>query len=576
MKSIYDLKIATKLLASFSVVVSLSLLLGAFSIVQLARVNQTSTDMEQNWMPSMRVLLEIKSNVTRLRSLEFTRILATEDEEGAKVEQRIAAVLEDFRKNNDGYRKLISEPEEKRIYGEFSAKWERYVAAHNTIMGLVREHKFDEARDTIRGEPSKLFAEIGVVIEQLVKLNFDGGVAASKAGDEIYTSSRIWIGGAMLACTVLGLSLALWIARIVSVPLVEALRVARTVAAGDLTSRIESTTRDETGQLMQALKDMNANLLNIVSKVRAGTDTIATASSQIASGNLDLSSRTEQQAGSLEETASSMEELTSAVKQNSENARQANQLAASASNVALKGGSVVSEVVDTMGSINESSKKIVDIISVIDGIAFQTNILALNAAVEAARAGEQGRGFAVVAAEVRNLAQRSASAAKEIKSLIGDSVEKVEAGSKLVNRAGSTMDEIVASVRHVTAIMSDIAAASTEQEAGIEQINRAVTEMDHVTQQNAALVEEAAAAADSLQEQAKTLAEIVAVFKLDASYVVEAARNGRHDLNPGRKPAIAKPRAHGTSALPAKRAAAPEIKQLTPSTNSNDSDWEEF
>jgi methyl-accepting chemotaxis protein len=279
-------------------------------------------------------------------------------------------------------------------------------------------------------------------------------------------------------------------------------KVARTVADGDLTSRVDVTTTDETGQLLQALKEMNSSLVKIVGDVRTGTDNMASASSQIASGNLDLSSRTEEQASSLEETASSMEEMTSTVKQNADNARQANQLAASASEVALCGGSVVAQVVDTMSSINESSKKIVDIIGVIDGIALQTNILALNAAVEAAPAGEQGRGFAVVASEVRNLAQRSAAAAKEIKGLIGDSVEKVDLGARLVEQAGTTMGEIVDSVKRVTDIMSEITCASQEQTSGIEQINQAISQMDQVTQQNAALVEEAAAAAESLQERA--------------------------------------------------------------------------
>jgi methyl-accepting chemotaxis protein len=262
---------------------------------------------------------------------------------------------------------------------------------------------------------------------------------------------------------------------------------------------------------------MNDSLMTTVGQVRLGTETISTASREIANGNADLSARTEAQASSLEQTTSSMEELTSTVKQNAENARQANQLVVSASDVATRGGDVVGQVVETMGSIKESSRKIVDIIGVIDGIAFQTNILALNAAVEAARAGEQGRGFAVVASEVRSLAQRSAAAAKEIKTLIGDSVEKVDVGSRLVDQAGRTMDEIVTSVRHVADIMNEIASASAEQSSGIEQVNRAVSQMDEMTQQNAALVEQAAAAAASMQDQAVTLAQAVAVFRLAES-----------------------------------------------------------
>ena len=307
--------------------------------------------------------------------------------------------------------------------------------------------------------------------------------------------------------------------------------ITRRIAEGDLAVSVDLKDNDQSS-LLFAMKSMRDSLARVVGEVRSGTDTIATASSQIAAGNHDLSSRTEQQASSLEETAASMEELTSTVKQNADNARQANQLAVTASSVAVKGGSVVAEVVGTMGAINASSRKIVDIIGVIDGIAFQTNILALNAAVEAARAGEQGRGFAVVAAEVRNLAQRSAAAAKEIKTLIGDSVDKVEEGSKQVAEAGKTMDEIVDSVKRVTDIMAEITAASQEQTQGIEQINQAITQMDQVTQQNAALVEEAAAAASSLQEQASGLSQVVSVFRLEGGQMAPDQRPARAVLTP--------------------------------------------
>ncbi|MDB5992123.1 MAG: methyl-accepting chemotaxis sensory transducer [Herbaspirillum sp.] len=302
--------------------------------------------------------------------------------------------------------------------------------------------------------------------------------------------------------------------RSISRPLDKCVGLAQMVAAGDLTGNIVIHSNDEIGLLLQALKDMNSSLGHIVAEVRMGTDAIAIASGQIASGNLDLSSRTEGQAASLEETAASMEQLTSTVKQNSENAQQAKDLASTAAIVAARGGKMVGQVVDTMASINASSRKIADIIGVIDGIAFQTNILALNAAVEAARAGEQGRGFAVVASEVRSLAQRSATAAKEIKQLIGDSVEKVATGGILVGQTGSTMTEIVDSVQRVSDIMAEISAAGREQSIGIDQINQAVGQMDNATQQNAALVEQAAAAAASLREQAGRLVQTVSVFKL--------------------------------------------------------------
>ncbi len=329
-----------------------------------------------------------------------------------------------------------------------------------------------------------------------------------------YSSGRSMLITLGVLAIVMGATCAAWITGTITRPIREAVRVAETVASGDLTSRIEIGRNDETGNLMGALRKMNDNLVDIVGQVRAGTDAIGTASREIAAGNMDLSSRTEEQASSLEETAAAMEQLTSTVKFNADNARQANQLALDASEVAVKGGSVVSDVVATMSSINASSNRIVDIISVIDGIAFQTNILALNAAVEAARAGEQGRGFAVVAAEVRMLAQRSAAAAKEIKALIGASVAQVDAGTRLVDEAGKTMNEVVASITRVTRIMTEITSASDEQRDGIEQVNMAVAQMDQVTQQNAALVEQAAAAAASMQDQSAQLSRVVGVFKL--------------------------------------------------------------
>jgi methyl-accepting chemotaxis protein len=354
-----------------------------------------------------------------------------------------------------------------------------------------------------------------------------------------------------------------------------AAQIVRSIAGGDLTVEVVTNHRDG-HSLLFAMKEMQQNLAQTVGEIRQSTDTIATASSQIAAGNLDLSSRTEEQASSLEETASSMEEMTSTVKQNADNARQANQLAASASQIALKGGVVVAQVVETMDSINASSKKIVDIIGVIDGIAFQTNILALNAAVEAARAGEQGRGFAVVASEVRNLAQRSAAAAKEIKGLIGDSVEKVDAGAKLVDQAGTTMDEIVESVKRVTDIMSEITAASQEQTSGIEQINQAISQMDQVTQQNASLVEEAAAAAESLQEQAGALAQVVAVFKLDgAAAATVRSLNGAVRKAAPATGAAGKAAPSRTGSVHSGRAAVAP-KRLAVAASAAAADWEEF
>jgi methyl-accepting chemotaxis protein len=341
--------------------------------------------------------------------------------------------------------------------------------------------------------------------------------------------------GAIAFGVLLALAASVYLARAITVPLDAAVRQARRVADGDLSGEIETGSRNEFGQLLGALRDMTTSLASIVGEVRAGSELIATASNEIAAGNMDLSSRTERQASSIEETAASIEELTSTVRQNAENARQANGVVANASQVAAVGGEVVAEVVGTMNAINESARRIVDIIGVIDGIAFQTNILALNAAVEAARAGEQGRGFAVVAAEVRNLAQRSASAAREVKGLITDSVEKVDSGSRLVTRAGSTMEEIVVSVRRVADIMGEITTASAEQSAGVEQIHQAISQMDQATRQNAALVEQAAGAAQSLQESAASLAGRVSVFRLAS----QAQSAGAHAASRSAKPAAA-------------------------------------
>jgi methyl-accepting chemotaxis protein len=380
-----------------------------------------------------------------------------------------------------------------------------------SIDGGFTEEAGQFLRNTVQAPQEKWFSAIESMILLQEKQNAE---AIDDMTADYYFTMKVLIGAVLLAIAI-GIALAVTITRSIVKPLNKAVKVAEIVAAGDLTSQIKVMSTDETGKLLEALRAMNESLIRIVGEVRTGTDTISSASSEIASGNLDLSRRTEEQGSALEKTAASMEELSSTVKQNADNAHRANDLAVSASDVALKGGAVVAQVVATMGEINASARKIVDIISVIDSIAFQTNILALNAAVEAARAGEQGRGFAVVAAEVRNLAQRSAGAAREIKALIDDSVAKVDTGVRLVDQAGATMQEIVDSVKRVTDIMAEIAEASHEQTAGIEEINKAMTQMDETTQQNASLVEEAAAASKAMQDQAKNLAMVVSVFKLD-------------------------------------------------------------
>ncbi|MCY1512023.1 Methyl-accepting chemotaxis protein (MCP) signaling domain protein [compost metagenome] len=402
----------------------------------------------------------------------------------------------------------------KGILAKLIALRAKYKSETDEVLALIARGERDAARDMLVGRVRfTLVAYKGALLEMTKFQERRMDEIGVSARDAYETSRMLMIGLGALA-TLFAALIGTWITRSITRPLNEALQVATTVARGDLSSRIAATSRDETGQLLAALAHMNGSLATIVTEVRNSTEAINSASGQIAAGNLDLSARTEQQASSLEETAASVEELTSTVRQNADNARQASQLALTASDVATRGGGVVAEVVNTMDSIAESSRKIVEITSVIEGIAFQTNILALNAAVEAARAGEQGRGFAVVAGEVRSLAQRSATAAKEIKTLIDDSVAKVDDGTKLVDAAGATMQEIVISVQRVSDIMGEISSATQEQTQGIEQVNEAIAQIDQVTQQNAALVEQASAAAASMQDQAGNLVRAVATFKV--------------------------------------------------------------
>ena len=423
--------------------------------------------------------------------------------------------LQQIRESTDNYRAALKQAQQLKSTGAAIDEIDKAVKGADRPLG-------------------KAFDDLLAISQQQIRES-----SAAMSATASYSKRETVITGILI--TILTILFGWMITRSITRPLLKAVKVADAVAKGDLDQVIEVRSKDETGQLLRELKDMTENLSRIVAEVRNTTDSIAIASQEIAQGNADLSSRTEMQASSLEETASSMEELTSTVRHNAENARQANQLAANASDIAVRGGEVVDEVVHTMASISDSSRKIVDIISVIEGIAFQTNILALNAAVEAARAGEQGRGFAVVAGEVRTLAQRSAEAAKDIKFLIDDSVGKVDMGANLVDQAGATMTEIVEAVKRVTDIMSEISAASAEQSAGIEQVNLSIAQMDDVVQQNAALVEEAAAAAESMREQANSLKNTVNVFKLKGPGIgsknaVQTEISQDRPMNTGRNP----------------------------------------
>ena len=555
-----NLRIGTRLGVGFAIVLLLSVLSSAIALMHARQAADATHAMLEGPLAKERIVADwyvlIYSAIART-----TLIAKSTDETLSKT---FASEIGLSTKRGGDLQKslepLLSSAGEKATYAQIATLRAAYQVAKDKTMKAKMSG--DAVLAAVVFETSFLpsAAAYQAQVADFLKLQRRAIDDAGRANEDAYHNSA----GIMLLLSVvlvlLGAACAWLIARSITRPLHAAVDVATRVAQGDLSQQITVASRDEIGELMQALQAMNTSLVTIIGQVQTGSTTMASASSEIASGNLDLSSRTEQQAGSLEKTAATMEQLTSTVKHNADNARQANSLAQTASRTAVKGGAAVAQVVTTMASINDSSRKIVDIIGVIDGIAFQTNILALNAAVEAARAGEQGRGFAVVAAEVRNLAQRSASAAKEIKSLIGDSVGKVNAGSKLVNDAGVTMEEIVDSVRRVTDIMAEITSASDEQRAGIEQVNQAIVEMDNVTQQNAALVEEAAAAAGSLQDQAAHLAQVVSVFQL-AGGRVALAGNGLPAAMPRLAPARV---AVGVNAMSAQRrqAAAPRKPAL--------------
>ncbi|MGV7208970.1 methyl-accepting chemotaxis protein [Oxalobacteraceae bacterium A2-2] len=571
-------KIGARLALGLGISLIFMLLIAGVGIYNLGKLNSDTEDLATDKVPKMVLAYETIGGLNDIARAMRNAMLSNDPETVRKELERV-----DLRKQDNAERlaqlgKLVADDPEP----ESHTKYQAVLDARSKYL-VVQESFLQMSRDAARRDESVKYLLTTVRKEQtaylnalteLVKYQNEAVGQASLYAEQAYSGSR-WT---MLLLTAAAAALSAWviytITRGITRPLNRAVDMAQAVAGGDLTRRVECDTRDETGQLLRALVDMSDSLERTVGQVRAGSDTISHASGEIASGNMDLSSRTEQQASSLEETASSMEELTSTVTQNAENARQATKLVLAASDFANKGGQVVGQVVSTMGAIKDSSNKIVDIISVIDGIAFQTNILALNAAVEAARAGEQGRGFAVVASEVRTLAQRSATAAREIKELIGQSVQTVDEGARLVDEAGATMDGIVQSVRQVADIMTEISAASSEQSTGIEQVNQAIVTIDDVTQQNAALVEEAAAAAQSMRDQAELLAQAVSVFKLASqqSYA-PPPRKSQSARAAAAGPAAPKPSARPAAPAAAKTSTPP---RLASAASSKDDGWEEF
>jgi methyl-accepting chemotaxis protein len=573
-----NLKIGTRLGFGFSLILLLLVAMTSIGILRLSSASDKTDEMINVKIRDERLTAEwgkiIEVNAARTTGAFMVR----ESADQKKLETLMAESSGRATQIQDQIGSTIDDDQLKPLFKQVLDTRKAYTDFRKAVFAAKNAGDLEKATKIYEGDMTQSRIQYLAALKNFVDKQAALLDASAAEIQQQYRSGRTLLIMLGLAAIVMGVFAAWWITRTITQPINEALKVAETVSSGDLTSDIQVNSNDETGQLMHALKTMNTNLVNIVGQVRNGTDLIATASTEIAAGNQDLSSRTEEQASSLEETASSMEELTSTVRFNAENARQANELAINASEIASRGGSVVGEVVSTMGSINDSSRKIVDIISVIDGIAFQTNILALNAAVEAARAGEQGRGFAVVASEVRNLAQRSASAAKDIKGLIDDSVQKVQIGSELVDKAGQTMEEIVQSISRVTQIMTQISNASEEQSIGIAQVNDAITQMDQVTQQNAALVEEAAAAAESMQEQSAKLADVVSVFKLDTSYASSAPALSRAPARaaalPRRTPAVAAPVKRAAPAVDAAPAPAPAAPRKAVTTG--ESDWEEF
>jgi len=573
------LHIGKRLGLGFGVICLMLVGILVLSNVMLARVNDGTRLLVTNRIPAIEMASRLESENNNIALALRNMMLNDDASDRQKQVDQIMASRKVMAATLAELDATLYTPQGREILGRMSSASAAYLSGQEELLKLIAGGDAEASRAYLTNQLRPRLAVLKGATAEQITLQKGRSVRAGEEAEETYRSTT-WLMAIVGACALaLAALVAWWITRSITRPLLRALDVANTVAEGDLTSRIDATSNDETGRLLQALKTMNENLARTVGAVRIGTDTIAVAAAEVAAGSHDLSRRTEQQAAALEETASSMEELTSTVKQNADNARQANKLAESASNVAARGGDVIHQVVGTMDQINESSSKINDIIGVIDGIAFQTNILALNAAVEAARAGEQGRGFAVVASEVRNLAQRSAAAAREIKELIGDSSDKVANGSKLVAEAGATMQEIVDSVRRVTDIMSEISAASAEQTAGIEQINQAVAQMDEGTQQNAALVEQAAAASSAMQEQAATLAQAVAVFRIDGGQAVTPAVAQR-------APAVvrASPRAPAVGSAPARVAAKPTARPAPAPTpvgararaTVEAGEWEEF
>ena len=572
--NVRNLRISTRLGLGFGAMALLIVAIGAAALLQLRTVDQSFDLVLKDRYIKIERLHDLKSEVAAIASrLQTTALL---DDPG-EIRQQVSGVMAGRGRTGEIVGKLESELTDPRAIaalGAVKAERERYVGVQDLVLKKFSSGQDIQAREALHKDLGPVQSAYFETIDKLIAVQGTLMHEAAQQATGTVAVLRAVLLGAMACALVCAALLAFWIVRSIGGPLRHAVGVARAVAAGDLGVAIEDAGRNEMGELLAALREMQQSLARVVGHVRHNADSVATAASQIAQGNNDLSGRTEEQASALQQTAASMKQLSTTVRQNAEHAQQGNGVAGDAAAVAARGGEVVGRVVETMREINQSSRRISDIIGVIDGIAFQTNILALNAAVEAARAGEQGRGFAVVAGEVRTLAQRSAEAAREIKELITASVGRVDQGSALVDQAGATMTEVVQAIRRVADLMGDISSASTEQSTGVRQIEEAVRQMDQATQQNAALVEESAAAAASLKGQAQQLVQAVAVFKFGGDAGGEALALPL--AAPPAAPAANAPTLEQPAApAPRKRQPAPQ-PQLQPQRTGTDDDWQSF